>query len=142
MAQTEAMRAPFERFSSVDFCFRRLCVRHAGGPDDRDQRLRHHADYWGGGWVPENSNSLLARINFFREEPGGSKKRVFINDLNGPLYILDKETKKLTTYLNFNGLSGQPGRIYGHSGDPHIRGSATRSSRDRMDRLGYFEQHV
>src|SRR5258707_499886 len=41
--------------------------------------------------------SLLARINFMREEPG--RKRIFINDLNGPLYILDKG--KLTTYLNF-----------------------------------------
>ena len=29
--------------------------------------------------------------------------------MNGPLYILDKETRKLTTYLNFNGLEGQPG---------------------------------
>ena len=41
-----------------------------------------------------NSAGLLARINFFREEPGGSRKRFFVNDLNGPLYILDKETKK------------------------------------------------
>src|SRR5262245_11055393 len=56
-----------------------------------------------------NSTSLLARINFMREEPGGSKKRFFVNDINGPLYILDKETKKLTTYLNFNGLEGQTG---------------------------------
>jgi glucose/arabinose dehydrogenase len=59
-----------------------------------------------------NSNSLLARINFLREEPGGSKKRFFINDLNGPLYILDKETKELTTYLNFNGLAGQSGLFH------------------------------
>ena len=56
-----------------------------------------------------NSAGLLARINFMREEPGGSRKRFFVNDLNGPLYILDKDTKKLTTYLNFNGLEGQPG---------------------------------
>lgn len=52
---------------------------------------------------------LLARINFLREEPGGKRKRLFVNDLNGPLYILDKETRKLTTYLNFNGREGQPG---------------------------------
>ena len=45
---------------------------------------------------------MLARVNSFREEPGGSG-RVFVNDLNGPLYILDKTTKALTTYLNFNG---------------------------------------
>ena len=52
---------------------------------------------------------LLSRVNFLREEPGGSSKRLFINDLNGPLYILDKETHKFTTYLNFNGRDGQPG---------------------------------
>ena len=28
---------------------------------------------------------------------------------NGPLYILDKETKKFTTYLDFNGREGPPG---------------------------------
>ena len=56
-----------------------------------------------------NSAGLLARINFLREEPGGPGKRFFVNDLNGPLYILDKDTKKLTTYLNLNGLEGQPG---------------------------------
>ena len=56
-----------------------------------------------------NSAGLLARINFLREEPGGKRKRFFVNDLNGPLYILDKETKKPVTYLNFNGLEGQPG---------------------------------
>lgn len=56
-----------------------------------------------------NGMSLLAKINFLREEPGGSRKRFFVNDVNGLLYILDKETRKLTTYLNFNGLEGQPG---------------------------------
>ena len=30
-----------------------------------------------------NSAGLLARINFLREEPGGSRKRFFVNDLNG-----------------------------------------------------------
>ena len=58
---------------------------------------------------PGNSAGLLARINFLREEPGGSRNRLFVNDLNGPLYILDKETKKTTTYLDFNGLPGRPG---------------------------------
>ena len=52
---------------------------------------------------------LLARVNFMREEPGGGKNRVFVNDLNGPLYILNKQTRKFTTYLNFNGRDGQPG---------------------------------
>ncbi len=58
--------------------------------------------------LPESRRSneaLLARINFLREEPGGAS-RFFVNDLNGPLYILDKKTKKIVTYLDFNG-SGQ-----------------------------------
>jgi glucose/arabinose dehydrogenase len=57
---------------------------------------------------PGNSAGLLARINFLRQEPGG-KKRLFVNDLNGPLYILDTESRKTTTYLDFNGLVGHPG---------------------------------
>src|SRR5439155_25083921 len=60
-----------------------------------------------------NSAGLLARINFLREEPGGGRKRLFVNDLNGPLYIVDKETKKTTTYLNFDGLQGKQG-IFHH----------------------------
>src|SRR2546421_3281872 len=56
-----------------------------------------------------NSAGLLARINFLREEPGAARKRLFVNDLNGPLYILDKDTRKSTVYLNFNGLKDQPG---------------------------------
>ena len=60
-----------------------------------------------------NSAGLLARINFLREEPGGGRKRLFVNDLNGPLYILNKETKNTTTYLDFNGLQGKQG-IFHH----------------------------
>jgi hypothetical protein len=51
----------------------------------------------------------LARINFMAEEPGGGRGRFFVNDLNGPLYILDQDTKAFTTYLNFNGRDGLPG---------------------------------
>jgi hypothetical protein len=58
-----------------------------------------------------NVASLLARINYLREEPGGGK-RFFVNDLNGPLYILDKETKKVTTYLDFNGREGHGGLFH------------------------------
>ena len=54
------------------------------------------------------TDGMLARVNSFREEPGGSG-RVFVHDLNGPLYILDKKTKALTTYLNFNGRDNKPG---------------------------------
>src|SRR5258705_7332864 len=49
----------------------------------------------------ENTRAQLARVNFMRDEPGG--RRFFVNDLNGPLYILDKRTKAVTTYLDFNG---------------------------------------
>src|ERR1700752_407167 len=38
---------------------------------------------------------LLARVNTLREEAAGAR-RLFISDLNGPLYILDKESKKLS----------------------------------------------
>jgi hypothetical protein len=50
----------------------------------------------------------LARINMLREEPGGAG-RLFVNDLNGPLYILDKKTRLFTTYLDFNGRDTRPG---------------------------------
>jgi mono/diheme cytochrome c family protein len=55
----------------------------------------------------ENTRAELARINFLRVEPGG--RRFFINDLNGPLYIVDQQTKQITTYLDFNGLGSRPG---------------------------------
>lgn len=55
----------------------------------------------------ENTRAQLARVNYLRDEPGS--RRFFVNDLNGPLYILDKRTKKFTTYLDFNGAGGRPG---------------------------------
>ncbi len=55
----------------------------------------------------ENTRAQLARINYLRDEPGG--RRFFVNDLNGPLYILDKSTRTVTTYLDFNGNGGRPG---------------------------------
>ena len=55
----------------------------------------------------QNTMAQLARVNFLRDEPGG--RRFFVNDLNGPLYILDKRTRTFTTYLNFNGAAGRPG---------------------------------
>jgi len=50
----------------------------------------------------------LARVNVLREEPGGAA-RLWVNDLNGPLYILDKNTKAFTTYLDFNGRDDRKG---------------------------------
>ena len=55
----------------------------------------------------QNTRGQLSRVNFMRDEPGG--RRVFVNDLNGPLYIVDKQTRAFTTYLDFNGLAGRPG---------------------------------
>jgi len=51
---------------------------------------------------------MLARVNSLREEPGGAS-RLFVHDLNGPMYILDKSTRTLTTYLDFNGREGHSG---------------------------------
>jgi hypothetical protein len=47
-----------------------------------------------------NNDSMLARVNGIHEEPGGGI-RLFVHDLNGPLYIVEKDTKKLTIYLDF-----------------------------------------
>jgi mono/diheme cytochrome c family protein len=55
----------------------------------------------------DNTRGQLARVNFLRDEPGS--RRFFVNDLNGPLYILDKQTKQFTVYLDFNGRAGRPG---------------------------------
>ena len=55
------------------------------------------------------NNSAFARINTLREEPGTDRNRLFIADLNGPLYILDKKSKQLATYLDFNGKAGRRG---------------------------------
>ncbi|MGB2714712.1 MAG: PQQ-dependent sugar dehydrogenase [Vicinamibacterales bacterium] len=55
----------------------------------------------------QNTMAQLSRVNFLRDEPGG--RRFFVNDQNGPLYILDKESKTFTTYLDFNGAGGRPG---------------------------------
>jgi len=54
---------------------------------------------------------LLARVNTLREEVGGAK-RFFIGDLNGPLYVFDKATKKFSVYLDFNGNLGKNGLFH------------------------------
>ncbi len=55
-----------------------------------------------------NNAGSLARLNVLREEPGG-QHRLFVNDLTGPLYILDRSTRTATTYLDFNGRGSRPG---------------------------------
>lgn len=57
------------------------------------------------------NNGQLARINSLQEEPGGTQ-RFFVNDLNGPLYIVDKNTKTPTIYLNLNGRGDRPGLFH------------------------------
>src|SRR6185436_4278609 len=54
---------------------------------------------------------FFARVNALKEEPGGAT-RLFVPDQNGPLYILDKATQKLTTYLDFNGRDTRPGMFH------------------------------
>lgn len=54
------------------------------------------------------NNGQLARINSLLEEPDGTG-RFFVNDLNGPLYIVDTDTASPVVYLNLNGRGGQPG---------------------------------
>src|SRR2546428_8228667 len=58
-----------------------------------------------------NNELLLARVNTLREEVGGAK-RFFIGDLNGPLYVFDKATKKFSVYLDFNGNQGKNGLFH------------------------------
>jgi len=54
-----------------------------------------------------NTRAQLARVNFLRDEPGG--RCFFVNDLNGSLYMLDKQTRQFTAYLDLNGRNGRPG---------------------------------
>ena len=54
---------------------------------------------------------LLSRVNAIREEPGGAP-RLFVADMNGPLYILDKNTKQFTKYLDFDGRDDRPGLFH------------------------------
>src|SRR2546428_2860238 len=58
-----------------------------------------------------SNDVLLSRVNTLREEAGGSS-RLFISDLNGPLYIVDKQTKKFSVYLDFNGNDGKNGLFH------------------------------
>ncbi|MBX3427195.1 MAG: PQQ-dependent sugar dehydrogenase [Pirellulales bacterium] len=64
------------------------------------------------------NSAYLARLNFLADDPLSSD-RMFVNDLNGPLYILDKQSKEFTEYLNFNGRGSAAGifpRLYTEAG--------------------------
>jgi hypothetical protein len=55
-----------------------------------------------------NNAGSLARINVMRQEPGRTG-RFFVNDLTGPLYILNRQTGSAARYLDFNGRGASPG---------------------------------
>ncbi len=81
------------------------------GPPEAPQRTLEFADYVELPLTGDKSTNLisgqLARGSILRDEPGG--RRFFITDLNGPLYILTKQTKQLTPYLNFDGTGDRAG---------------------------------
>ena len=55
----------------------------------------------------QNTRGQLSRVNFMREEPAGAGSSSTISMVR--LYILDKQTKQFTTYLDFNGAGDAPG---------------------------------
>jgi mono/diheme cytochrome c family protein len=88
-----------------------VTVASPGAADPTPRRLLELSDYARmpitGDLGGANTRGQLARVNFLRDEPGG--RRFFVNDLNGPLYILDKQSRQFTTYLDFNGAGDRPG---------------------------------
>lgn len=75
------------------------------------QRTLELADYLElpitGNMSADRVSGVIARGSIMLDEPGG--QRFFINDLTGPLYILNKQTKQLTPYLNFDGAGDHVG---------------------------------
>jgi len=64
------------------------------------------------------NQGYLARVNFMAQDPAHAGQ-MWVNDLNGPLYILNRETRLFTEYLNFNGTGEAPGlydRLYFNQG--------------------------
>ncbi len=60
------------------------------------------------GTSPDNY-PYAARINYLKEDPA-NPNRLWMCDLNGPLYIFDKTTKQFHTILDFNGATIPGGR--------------------------------
>jgi len=105
---TSKMKLPSLRFALVAVaCMSAFTVK---GADTVTLEIRDYAELPITGKVDSrgNNDSMLARVNGIHEEPGGGT-RLFVHDLNGPLYIVEKDTKKLTTYLDFNGRPGHTG---------------------------------
>ncbi|MEN1678284.1 MAG: PQQ-dependent sugar dehydrogenase [Planctomycetota bacterium] len=55
------------------------------------------------GSKPTSAASSAARINFLREAPDG---RLFVNDLRGQLYTIDRQTGAQQTYLDIDAANG------------------------------------
>jgi hypothetical protein len=62
----------------------------------------------------------LSRVNFLHEEPGRNRHRLFVNDLNGPLYM---PASPLPDNANFPGL--RTGRL---RGDPSHSNTGTNAT--------------
>src|SRR5687767_4544134 len=58
-----------------------------------------------------NNERLLPRVDAIREEPGGAD-RLFVVDMNGPVYILDNKTRQFTKYLELDGRDDRPGLFH------------------------------
>jgi hypothetical protein len=54
-----------------------------------------------------NGATQSARVNVLIEEPGGT--RLFVAEHAGPLSIIDKASRRVVTYINFNGAADAPG---------------------------------
>jgi hypothetical protein len=54
------------------------------------------------------NQGYMARVNFMAQDPTNAN-RMWVNDLQGPLYMLDRETREFNQYLNFNGTGSNPG---------------------------------
>jgi hypothetical protein len=56
---------------------------------------------------PPYNTFQLGRMNFLRSEPAAAplaSTRFFVNDMNRFLYIIDKTTKSVTVYINFQSI--------------------------------------
>lgn len=87
-----------------------VASKSSSSPKDATQRTLELSDYFElpitGDMSGDRVSGVLARGSIMTDEPGG-RQRFFINDLTGPLYILNKQTKQLTTYLDFAKLFPQ-----------------------------------
>lgn len=64
------------------------------------------------------NQGYMARANFLAQDPTNANQ-FWVNDLNGPLYILNRQTRQFTQYLNFNGTGAATGlfdRFYFNQG--------------------------